>query len=131
MFERKPPNGNQQILPHYIGEYERRQNNIDFESAKEISTEADKKMIVKKRFECMYNARESMDYTKNENFPEKKEVCIYGFKHIRTNKVTNYITIGCKLVELYENDKLVKVWSNKFINKEMEMKKFTITDLSF
>ena len=39
------------MLPHYEGEYEPEQNNIDFESAKEYLLEEDDKMVVKRRFD--------------------------------------------------------------------------------
>ena len=36
MLKRKPPNEQHQMLPHYVGKYEPKQSNIDFESAKEL-----------------------------------------------------------------------------------------------
>ena len=42
------------------------------------------KMIVKRRFERIYNAIETMTFTKYEDIPENKEIVIYGFKHIKT-----------------------------------------------
>ena len=54
-LKRKPPNQYHQMLPHYEGVYEPRQNNIDFETAKNVLMEEDNKMIVKRRFERIYN----------------------------------------------------------------------------
>ena len=67
----------------------------------------------------------------NEDICENKEIFIHGFKHVKTDKVDNYILIGCELDELYENDKLFNLWSNKFLNKEIEMRKFEITGWPF
>ena len=44
--------------------------------------EADKKLVVKRRFGRIYSAIESMAHTKLEDIPENKELNIYGFKHI-------------------------------------------------
>ena len=41
MLKRKPPNQYHQMLPYYEGNYELKQINIDFESAKNILMEAD------------------------------------------------------------------------------------------
>ena len=57
-------------------------------------------------------------YIKNEDFPENKEIYIYSFKHVKTDKVDNYILIVCESDVLYEKDKLFNFWSNKFINKK-------------
>ena len=119
------------MLPYYIGEYQPKQNNIDFESAKEILMEEDYKMIEKRRFERIYNAIETMTYTKYEDISENKEIFIYGFKHVKTDKVNNYILIGSESDELYENDKLFNFWSNKFINKEIENRNFKLTGCPF
>ena len=131
MVKRKPPNGKHQMLPYYEGIYEAKQNNINFESAKEILMEADKKMVKQRRFERIYNAIESMSYKKYEDIPENKEIFIYGFKHVKTDKIDNYVLIGCESDELFENDKLYNFWSNKFINKEIENRDFQITGWSF
>ena len=39
--------------------------------------------------------------------------------------------ISCNSDELYENDKLFNIWSNKIINKEIEKRIFKITGWSF
>ena len=46
------------MLPYYLGEYEARQNNIDFESSKEVLIETDEKMVEKRRYEKIYIKRE-------------------------------------------------------------------------
>ena len=88
-------------------------------------------MIEKRRFERLYNAIETMTYTKNEDIPENKEIFIYGFKHVKTDKIDNYILIGCESDELYENNKIFNFWFNKFINEEIQKRKFKITGWSF
>ena len=94
MLKRKPPNEKHQMLPYFEGNYEPMQNNIDFESAKEILMKADKKMVEKRRFERIYNAIESMTCTKYEDISENEEIFIYGFKYVKTDKIDNYIIIG-------------------------------------
>ena len=89
MLKRKPPNEYHQMLPYYVGKYEHTQKNIDFESAKEILMKEDYKMVEKRRFERIYNAMETMTYTKNEDISENKEIFIYGFKHVKTDKINN------------------------------------------
>ena len=131
MLKRKPPNEYHQMLPHYVGKYEPKQNIINFESAKEILMKEDYKMIEKRRFERIYNALETMTYTKYEDIPENKEIFIYGFKHVKTDKIDNFILIGCESDELFENDKLFNFWSNKFINNEIEKRDFQITGWPF
>ena len=80
----------------------------------------DDKMIVKRRFERINNMMECKSYIKNEKISGNKELFIYGFKHIKTDKIDNYILIGCESDELYENNKLLNFWSKKFINKQIE-----------
>ena len=60
---------------------------------------------------------ERKSYLKNEDNTEKKEIFIYGFTHVKTDKIDNYFLIGCESDDLYENDNLFNFWSNKFINK--------------
>ena len=45
MLKRKAPNEYHQMLPYYEGIYEPMQNNIDFESARDILMKEDYKMI--------------------------------------------------------------------------------------
>ena len=93
---------------------------------------ADDEMVVKIRFERIIN--KMMDfklYTKNEDIPENKEIFVYSFKHVKTDKVNNYILIGSDSDELVENDKLFNFWSNKFIKKEIENRNFKLTGWLF
>ena len=84
-------------------------------------------MVVKRRFGTIHFAIESRAYTKYEVITENDEVFIYGFKHIEIDKVDNFILIVCKSDELYENDKLFNIWSNKSIYEEIDMKNYRIT----
>ena len=131
MLKRKPPNDYHQMLPHYVGEYEPKKNNIDFESAKEILMKEDYKMVEKRRFERINDIMEYKSYIKYEDIPENKEIFIYGFKRVKTDKIDNHILIGCGSGELFENDKLFNFWSNKFINTEIEKRDFQITGWPF
>ena len=88
----------------------------------------DDEMIVKRRFERKFNMMlDCKSYTKNEDIPEDKEIFVYSFKHVNTDKVDNYILIGSESDELHENNKLFNIWSNKFINKEIENRNFKLT----
>ena len=94
--------------------------------------EEDNKMIVKRRFERIYNMMmDFKTYIKYEDIPENKEIYIYSFKHIKTDKVDNYILIASESDELHENDKLFNIWSNKLINKEIENRNFKLTGWPF
>ena len=74
------------MLPHHEGVYEPKQNNIDFESAKEILMKEDYKMIVKRRFERIINMMmDCKSYIKNEDISENKEIFVYGFEHVKTD----------------------------------------------
>ena len=84
MLKRKPPNEYHQMLPHYEGKSETNQNNIDFESAKNILMEADKKMIVKRRFERIFNMMKCKSYTKNEDISGNKELDSNTLKRIKS-----------------------------------------------
>ena len=119
------------MLLYYEGQNKPKQNNIDFESAREILMLEDYKMVVKRRFVRIYNMMECKSYMKNEDIPENKEIFIHGFKHVKTDKIHNSIIIGCESGELYEKEKLFSFWSNKFMNKEIEMSIFTITGWCF
>ena len=93
MLERKPANVYCQMLPYYIGEYEPKQNNLAFESAREIFVKKDDKMVMKRRYEMIYNMVEINSYTKDEEFPENEEIFAFGFQHGNTDKIDNYILI--------------------------------------
>ena len=131
MLKRKPPNQNHQMLPHYVGKYEPKQNKIDFETGKNFLMKEDNKMIVKRRFERIRNMMDYKTYTKNEDIPENKEKFVYSFKHVKTDKLNNYILIACESDELYENDKLFNIWSNNLINKEIQNRNFKLTGWPF
>ena len=131
MLKRKPAIEYYQMLPFYEGMYKRKQNNIDFESAGKTLIEEVYKMVVKRCFERIYNMMECKSYMKTEDIPENKEIFVYGFKHIKTDKVFNYISIGCESDEIYEKNKLFNFWSNKFINKEIEIRNFKTTGWFF
>ena len=119
------------MLPHYVGKYEPKQNTIDFESARKCLMKEDDKIVVKTQFERINNSMECKSHNKYEDFPEYKEIFIYGSKHVKTDKFDNYILIGCQSDELFENDKLFIFWSNKFRNEEIEMRNFDLTGWSF
>ena len=93
MVKRKPPNECHQMRPHYEGKYEPKQNNINFESAREILMSEDDKMLMKRRFQRINNMMECKSYTKND-LSENKEISVYGFKHIKTDQIDNYMLIG-------------------------------------
>ena len=131
MLKRKPPIEQHQMLPHYVGKYEPKQNNIDFESAKEILMKEDYKMVEKRRFQRINDIITYKSYIKYEDISENKEIFIYGFKHVKTEKIDNYTLIGCESDELFENDKLFNFWSNKYINNEIEKRDFQITGWPF
>ena len=132
MLKRKPSNQYHQMLPYYVGKYEHKQNNIDFESAKDILMKEDDEMVVKRRLERIYNMMvDFKSYIKYEDIPENNEIIIYSFKPVQTNKVENYILIASESDELHENDKLYNIWSNILINKEIENRNFKLTGWPF
>ena len=101
MLKRKPPNEKHHMLPHYICEYEPKQNSIDFESAWKIFMKEDDNMVVKRRFEKIKKMMECKSYMKNEDIPENKEIFVYGFIHIKTDKIDNFILVGCQSDDIY------------------------------
>ena len=131
MLKRKPPNEQHQMLPYYEGVYEPKRININFESAKEVLMKEDDKMVEKRRFERMNDMILYKSYIKYEDISENKEIFIYGFKHVKKDKIDNYILIGCESDDFFENDKLFNFWSNKFINNEIEKRDFQITGWPF
>ena len=68
------------MLPYYEGDYEPKQNNIDFESVWEILMKKDFKMVVKRRFEMVDNMMECKPYMKNEIIPENQEIILCQLK---------------------------------------------------
>ena len=132
MLKRKSPNEYHQMLPYCEGKYEPKQNNIEFESAKEVLMKEDYKMVVRRRLERVLNLMmDCKSYTKNEDISGNKEIFVHGFKHVKTEKIDKYILIGCESDELYENDNLFTFWSNKFINEEIESRDFRTTGWPF
>ena len=71
-------------------------------------------MVVKRRFERMYNMMNCKSYMKKGDLPENKEMFFYGFKHDKTDKVDNYILIECESDELYGKDKNFNFGSENF-----------------
>ena len=65
---------------------------------------------------------ECKSYMKNEDILENKEIFVYGFKHIKTDKIDSYIIIGCESDEINENKKHFNFWCKKYMNKEIEMR---------
>ena len=114
----------------YVGENKPKTSIISFEAAKEVLLTAEKPTIESRRFERIKNMIACKSYNKNLEIPGNKEIFFYGFKHIKTDKVGNYIIIRCESEELYENLKLISFWSNKFIKKDRKQK-FNITGWSF
>ena len=108
-----------------------KKNEIAFESAKEFLMTVEKPMIEKRPSERIKDMTSCKPYTKSQDIPENKKIFINGFKHNETDKIDNYIIIGCESDELYEKDKLFNFWSTNFINKEIEMRKLEITGLIF
>ena len=82
------------MLPWYVGEFKPKTSNDNFEAANEVLITAETLMIEKRRFERINNLITYKLYMKNEDFPESREIFLYGFKRIETDKVDNYILIG-------------------------------------
>ena len=74
---------------------------------------------------------ECKSYIEIEDIPGKKEMFVFGFKQIKTDKNDNFILIGCESNRLYENDKLINFRSNKVIKKEIQQRGFKISGWSF
>ena len=92
MSIRKPANDYYQMLPSYESKYKPIQNNIDFQSAKEILKKKVCEMVLKRRFERIYNMMGCNSYMKNQEVPENKEIFVYGFKHTKTEN--RYLNIN-------------------------------------
>ena len=45
---------------------------------------------------------------------ENKEIYVFGFKPIKTDKLDHYILIGCESVKIFENNKQFIFWCNIF-----------------
>ena len=131
LLKRKPAIETYQTLPYYECEYKPKQNIIDFESDREILMKNVYKMVMKKRFERIYYMMKCGLYMKNDYLPENKKIFIYGFKHIKTDKIDIYVLFGCESDENCEIYKLLKFWSSKCIIKEIEMRNFKTTGWPF
>ena len=88
-------------------------------------------MVEKRRFERIHIAIETMTYTKYKDFFENKEIFVYGFKHMKTDKVDIYILLGCASDELHERDKVFYFWSSKCKNKGIELRIFKKNRMAF
>ena len=92
MLKRKPPNQYHQMLPYYERVYEPKQNNIDFESAREILGKEDDKMVVQRRFERIFNMMmDCKSYKKTKKFLKTKR---YLFMNSNMLKQIKSITIS-------------------------------------
>ena len=69
---------------------------------------------------------ECKPYMKNDDIPDNKEMFVYGFKHIKTDKIDNCVLIGCESDILHRNDQLFNFWSDKSINKQLKVRNFKI-----
>ena len=87
----KPANEYYQMLPYFEGKHEYRKNNFDFESAKEVLMSFQKPMIENRRFERINDIIAFKSYIKYGDIPENREVSVYGFKHIKTDEIDNYL----------------------------------------
>ena len=87
MLKREPPNEKHRMLPYYKVEYKPEQSIIEFESPREVLMKENDKLVVKMCFERIYYMMECKSYMKNGDIPENKETFVYGFKHVKTDKV--------------------------------------------
>ena len=131
MFKRKPANKYYQKLTYYESEYEPRQTNLDFDTEREILVKENDKTFAERRFERINNMVAAKACINKKDLLENKKIFIYGFKHIKTDKIDNYIFFGCESDVFNENNKLFNFWSNKFVNKQIEMSDFKTTRWPF
>ena len=47
----------------------------------------DEKTVVKRRLERIYNLMECKSNIEYQDFPENRELFIYAFKHVKTDKI--------------------------------------------
>ena len=108
--KRKPVEYYCQMLPLFIGEHEPKQNNIDFESAREILLIEYDEMVMKRRSERIYKTIECESYNKNEDFLENKliNVCTNKFINKVMEKRDFYIT-GWSLMILVKRKNFYKI----------------------
>ena len=131
MLKRKAANEYIQMLPWYVGEYKTKTSTINYEAAKEVLSIAEKLMIEKRPFERINIMIACISYIKNEVVPGNKEIFVYGFKNIKTDKIENHILIGCKSEVFLENIEVFNFWSNKFINEKIQKRNIKITGWCF
>ena len=91
MLKRKPPNEYHQMLPHYEGIYKPTWNIIDFESAREVLMEWLWKDVLRGYVKWC-----SVNRTWKTKIILKMKILVYGFKHIKTDTIDNYILFGCE-----------------------------------
>ena len=77
------------------------------------------------------NMIKSKAYMKHEDVPESQEIFVNGFNPTKTDKIEYFVKIGCESDELFENDELFKLWSNKLLNEEVERRSFKILGCPF
>ena len=78
MFKRRPANKYHQMVPYYIGEYELKLNNFDFESAEGNLMTAEKPMLGKRCNERVKDMITCISYMKNEdNHLEKRDIYLW------------------------------------------------------
>ena len=82
------------MLPWYVGKYTPKISIINFEAAKEFSRTAEKPMIEKRFFDRINFMIENKSYTKHEDVLETNESLVYGFTHIKTNKIGVFMLMG-------------------------------------
>ena len=86
MLKRRPLGDLHQMIPWYVGEYTQVQNAIDFESARELLMEADKKLVQSRRCESIRNMMICISYMEYEKTPENNEIFHQGFKNRETKE---------------------------------------------
>ena len=74
MLKTKPAKAYHQKLSYCKSEYEPKQSNFDFESAREVLMKGDYKMDVKRRFEKIHNIMECKSYMRNEDILENTDI---------------------------------------------------------
>ena len=82
------------MLPWHVGEYKPKTSNINFEAQKKVLLTAEEPVIENKRSERINNLIACKWYIENADLLENNQIFFYGFKHIKTEKIDNYILIG-------------------------------------
>ena len=102
----------------YVGEYKPKTSLIKFKTTKDVLVAAETPILETRRFKRRINVIAFKSHMEDEDTPANKKIFVYGFKHIKTDELDNFILIGCASNEIYENIKLLNFWCNKFIYKE-------------